>query len=93
MKLLPLFATAAAIAVIGAASFAQTPAATTPGTAATKPAATHPLQSRPVQRKPLFPRLAQSKPTRRSFTGRSGKRSARMHAKWRQTILSGTPRG
>ena len=43
MKLLPTFATAAAIAIIGAAGFAQTPATTTPGTApATKPAATTP---------------------------------------------------
>jgi hypothetical protein len=42
MKLLPIFATAAAVAIIGAAGFAQTPATTTPGTAATKPAATTP---------------------------------------------------
>ena len=43
MKLLPIFATAAAIAIIGAAGLAQTPPATnTPGAAATKPAATTP---------------------------------------------------
>ena len=42
MKLLPIFGTAAAIAVIGAAGFAQSPVTTTPGAAAAKPAATTP---------------------------------------------------
>ena len=79
MKLLPTIALSAGIAIISAsAGFAQGPAPPPP---APRPRSRRwrllQQQNRPARKRPRFPRPALSKRTRRTFTVKNGKSSAR----------------